>query len=80
MITCSGCVNTWSGLTLAHCSGCHLTFSRVSAFDKHRREFRCEPPESQGLVLRSGVWGYPAPKASREALGWTGNGGSYEQV
>jgi len=35
-ITCSRCDGWWSGLTSAHCSNCHRTFTSVSAFDMHR--------------------------------------------
>lgn len=34
--TCSGCPTTWTGASRAHCSGCHRTFSSVTAFDAHR--------------------------------------------
>ncbi len=35
---CNGCKNWWTGLTAAHCSGCHRTLTGVYAFDMHRAE------------------------------------------
>jgi hypothetical protein len=41
----------------AHCGVCHMTFSVVSHFDRHRRGGVCSTPESLGLTsARGGVW------------------------
>lgn len=54
MASCSGCDNTWSGLRMAHCPTCHLTFSTPTNFDRHRIGTKvplvCCPPEDVGLV------------------------------
>ena len=53
---CVRCQKRWGGLKTAHCTGCHETFTVVSAFDKHRAgqhhndTRHCVPPESVGLV------------------------------
>jgi hypothetical protein len=64
---CAGCELRWGGANTAHCSGCHRTFSGLTAFDKHRtgshalgaRE--CLPPGDAGLALLAGrkyeCWG-----------------------
>ena len=36
-ITCSGCTNTWTGLSKCHCSRCHRTFGGSALFDAHQR-------------------------------------------
>ena len=48
------------------CSGCGLLFSSDTAHDRHRRDHRCLPPESVGMVAkpsRTGpgdvIWGMP---------------------
>lgn len=41
MNTCAGCDTTWTGLAVAHCAACHLTFGSVAGFDKHRVSGRC---------------------------------------
>lgn len=46
----------------AHCggAGCHITFGGVTGFDKHRKDGRCLPPASIGLVADAhGVWRKP---------------------
>ena len=58
------CGKRWSGNATAHCAGsCHLTFTVVSAFDKHRRNGTCLHPEVVGLCerVREGytAWGWP---------------------
>lgn len=35
MTTCP-CGASWTGLNIAHCGGCHETFSTVAHFDAHR--------------------------------------------
>jgi hypothetical protein len=46
----SACGQSWSGLKTSHCSGCHLTFTTLLSFDKHRRISKCLSPEEAGLV------------------------------
>lgn len=42
---------------MAHCSGCHHTFSTVSNFDLHRKSGKCHSPTTVGLVQNSrGTW------------------------
>jgi hypothetical protein len=53
---CNGCDKTWGGLLTAHCSACHITFTGITAFDKHRRRRKCLTPESIGLVLKDRVY------------------------
>lgn len=48
--TCGGCVNQWSGVSRAHCSGCHRTFATARSFDLHRRLQRGE-----GICLDPGT-------------------------
>jgi hypothetical protein len=51
------------------CSVCGEKFSGVGGFDKHRKDFRCQPPEAVGLVLdERGVWRAPITDAQREKL------------
>lgn len=65
--TCSKCPTRWSGTQTCHCSGCHLTFTGLTAFDKHRKNFTCQSPQDVGLVQhrRGGdafkyeAWGFP---------------------
>jgi hypothetical protein len=57
---CSGCPASWASMRAAHCAGCHLTFSTVANFDRHRRNFVCIGPEDAGLVRDDrGVWKQP---------------------
>jgi hypothetical protein len=59
-IACAGCGGRWTGLGVCHCSGCHRTFTGISAFDQHRLGGHCENPASRGLV----------PIARRYWSGW----------
>lgn len=72
LLSCSGCPSRWSGLARAHCSGCHLTFTGVSAFDRHRSsEGTCLLPPDLGMVLRDGgLWGAPALSPEEAAEIW----------
>ena len=36
MTICPRCQNRWTGFKTVHCTGCHQTFTGISAFDKHR--------------------------------------------
>lgn len=65
---CAKCTGRWNGFNTAHCSACHLTFTGVTAFDKHRagnhsvRRY-CLSPEEVGLVLTGRAypcWGFPS--------------------
>lgn len=67
-IGCSGCPARWGGTNTAHCSGCHQTFTGVTAFDKHRAGGHaastrtCVDPASVGLVRADRgypCWGSP---------------------
>lgn len=62
--SCSGCVARWASPKYAHCSGCHVTFTSVTGFDKHRSPVgehgACLLPVEAGLVERKpGVWSFP---------------------
>ncbi|WP_442939219.1 FDXHR family putative zinc-binding protein [Nonomuraea sp. SYSU D8015] len=64
MITCGGCPAEWGGETRAHCSGCHRTFTGITAFDVHHKGGECWPPRQVGLeaLHTSGnqiLWGKP---------------------
>ncbi|GLY32016.1 hypothetical protein [Kineosporia sp. NBRC 101731] len=54
------CGQSWTGLTRAHCSGCHEVFVS-SGFDKHQRinggKVTCLPPADVGLIAREKPWG-----------------------
>jgi hypothetical protein len=80
--TCGGCDNRWSGVSRAHCSGCHRTFAGFGPFDRHRRELKgegiCvdpnliasrEHPEIRQMFLTDGIWSSVAePKPRGRAL------------
>lgn len=72
LLTCGGCPSRWSGLGRAHCSACHLTFTGVSAFDRHRSsEGTCLLPTDLGMVLRNGgLWGAPPLSPEEVAKIW----------
>ena len=77
MTTCPKCASIWGGLNTAHCSGCHLTYTGITAFDKHRDGYHikgrgrfCKSPQAAGLVDAHRAypcWGLP----SDDRL-WTG--------
>ncbi len=54
-IGCGRCNNRWGGTSTCHCSGCHETFTGLTAFDQHRTGShthstrRCLPPAEAGL-------------------------------
>ncbi|MFD9070559.1 FDXHR family putative zinc-binding protein [Streptomyces lasiicapitis] len=66
------CQQWWTGAERAHCGGCHITLSSLTAFERHRRGMRCNPPTSVGLVARpkpyGTLWGLPAPIGGYGAL------------
>lgn len=55
-ITTNCCDAWWTGLSAAHCSACHTTFTGVTAFDLHRRDGKCLNPADIGLVLTGRAW------------------------
>ena len=62
---CGSCGQTWTGTSAAHCGAeCHLTFTSLSAFDRHRRGGKCLDPDEVGLVMKERDrwlgWGYPS--------------------
>lgn len=63
------CGARWSGGITCHCGSCHLTFSGVEAFHRHRRGGLCHDPRDVGLTLVAGrayeCWGH-APNADPE--------------
>jgi hypothetical protein len=65
------CGAWWTGAERSHCGGCHLTFSSLTSFERHRRGLRCNEPASVGLVAREArfgiVWGQPGPTAEQVA-------------
>lgn len=56
MPSCGGCQGTWTGTAKAHCSGCHRTFSGISAFDAHRVRSSCADPSTRDLIEVDGIW------------------------
>lgn len=68
------CGARWNGENTAHCSGCHQTFTGLTAFDKHRSGSHvtgrhCQDPWDIGLVDAGRAyqcWGFP------NTDGWTG--------
>lgn len=63
------CGAQWGGLLTAHCSGCHRTYTGLTAFDRHRdgshaRSTRhCRDPWDVGLVDANraySCWGFPS--------------------
>ncbi|SED51902.1 hypothetical protein SAMN04490240_4092 [Rhodococcus pyridinivorans] len=63
MTICSTCQSEWGGANTCHCSGCHTTFTGITAFDAHRRGGQCIPAESAGLTLTKRAYpcyGYPS--------------------
>lgn len=66
---CAGCTSRWGGLRTAHCGACHVTFSGLTLFDKHRTAKgaygECIDPATltdhgQQLRLVEGIWRSPA--------------------
>lgn len=77
------CGVRWTGAAVAHCSGCHRTFSAPGLFDKHRsargERGACLDPgkvrqPSTGdpvMFFRGGMWRGPEmTDESRAARGW----------
>lgn len=63
MTTCGQCKAEWGGMNTAHCAGCHVTYTGITAFDAHRKGSKCNTPGSVGLSLTNRAYpcyGYPA--------------------
>lgn len=69
------CDARWGGFNTAHCASCHVTFSTVGNFDRHRRGGECLDPLSltdregrpQPMVKnRHGYWGQPGDGFAHE--------------
>lgn len=60
-IVCGGCPARWTGLTTAHCAGCHRTFGGIAGFDAHRVRGACTDPRAHGMTDVAGTWQRPAP-------------------
>jgi hypothetical protein len=69
---CARCPARWGGLTTAHCSACHRTFTTDAASQKHRAgshergERHCLDPAKVGLVDAGrdySCWGFPGRDA-----------------
>ena len=57
------CGATWGGVTTAHCAGCCVTFSGLTAFDAHRKGGTCITPAEAKLVQTGRdypCFGYPS--------------------
>lgn len=53
----------------AHCGVCHLTFSGVGGFDRHRKGGRCAEPSTLGMARNPlGVWATPTTPEERARL------------
>jgi hypothetical protein len=68
MHVCGKCAARWGGLTTAHCSACHRTFTTVANFDRHRAGSHapgirhCLDPATVGFVdagREYPCWGRP---------------------
>lgn len=66
------CNSWWTGTERSHCGGCCLTFSSLTAFERHRKGLRCNDPATVGLVARQkpygDLWGLPGPDGGYAAL------------
>lgn len=74
--TC-GCGARWGGLSTGHCTGCHRTFTGITAFDKHRSGSHsadtrhCVDPATVGLIDANrayACWGFPSGDRDWSAL------------
>lgn len=55
------------------CATCHLVFSGLGNFDKHRTgdNRKCAHPSTVGLIERSGIWGgKPMTDEQKRKAGW----------
>ncbi|MEH0542962.1 hypothetical protein QA802_07735 [Streptomyces sp. B21-105] len=66
------CGAWWTGAERSHCGGCHLTYSSLTSFERHRKGGRCNDPASVGLVARQKpygeLWGLPGPDGGYAGL------------
>lgn len=66
------CGSWWTGAERSHCGGCDQTFTGLTAFERHRKGMRCNPPGDVGLVARDKpygtLWGLPAPEGGYGSL------------
>jgi hypothetical protein len=54
---CRMCREKWSGLAVAHCTGCHQTFKSVAALESHRKASTCLDPAEIGMAAdEKGFW------------------------
>lgn len=52
----------------AHCAGCHYTFTGITAFDSHRKDFTCRHPSTIKMVEGPKGWHVPAPEGWAEKM------------
>jgi len=45
------CDARWGGFNTSHCAACHVTFSTVGNFDRHRRGGVCVDPAEFGMAV-----------------------------
>lgn len=57
------CDGKFSGLSTAHCTACHETFTRPSGFDRHRRGGKCIDPRTMPEVYERANRPYPCWQA-----------------
>lgn len=68
---CRKCRDKWTGLSRCYCTGCHMMFSCVSSFDKHRNNFKCLDPLDVGIEMdKNGIWREPLPESVKIRLGY----------
>ena len=71
MVLTHNCGAKWTGMSRAHCAGCHETFSCDSNFDLRRKSMTCAPPDCGGKLLsRENEYG---------TIVWTGAPGDYDR-
>ncbi len=78
-VHCPKCRLGWSGLSTAHCTACHRTFTTIGAFDRHRtgshaKDTRsCLAPDTVGLVDAGRLypcWGYAPTEGGAKPAAW----------
>jgi hypothetical protein len=69
-MSCNDDCHRPSTTTQAHCAahGCHRTFSRVSGFDRHRRDGNCLDPAALGFAETGRIWRQPISESDRLRL------------
>lgn len=76
---CPKCDGGWTGFNTAHCTGCHSTFTGITAFDKHRTGSHakstrsCLDPDTVGLVDAGRAypcWGLPWTEGGKRPAAW----------